>query len=76
MLLQAASEKREGMEKKLRAKLEEELKELRENSKVGDGGRRGSKSEDREDLLRKLSEGEEKVCKDFTISHHEFEYFN
>jgi len=62
--LQAASEKREAMEKKLRAKLEEELKELRENTQVG-GGRRGSKSEDsdRDELLQKISEAEEKIIR-------------
>ena len=54
-----ASEKREAMEKKLRAKLEEELKELRENP---DGTEKRSGG-DMEEFRRKLSEAEEKVNK-------------
>ena len=45
------------MEKKLRAKLEEELKELRENP---DGTEKRSGG-DMEEFRRKLSEAEEKV---------------
>ena len=56
--LQKASEKREAMEKKLRAKLEEELRELREDAQNGfaDANQRPT-----EDLRSKLSEAEEKV---------------
>ena len=58
--LQKASEKREAMEKKLRAKLEEELRELREDARNGfasvDANQRPT-----EDLRSKLSEAEEKV---------------
>ena len=56
--LQKASEKREAMEKKLRAKLEEELRELREaqNGLLSDGNQRPA-----EELRCKLSEAEEKV---------------
>ena len=56
--LQKASEKREAMEKKLRAKLEEELRELREaqNGLLSDGNQRPA-----EELRSKLSEAEEKV---------------
>ena len=60
--LQKASEKREAMEKKLRAKLEDELKELREAQKgniVDANLRPGDIS--LEELRRKLSESEEKV---------------
>ena len=59
--LQKASEKREAMEKKLRAKLEEELRELREiaqNGLLSDGNQRPA-----EELRSKLSEAEEKVRK-------------
>ena len=56
----SASEKREAMEKKLRAKLEDELKELREAQLGNPDGilRSGDSSEV---LGRKLSEAEEKV---------------
>lgn len=54
-----ASEKREAMEKKLRAKLEEELREFRESAIHG---RQGSgSSENVSDLKRKVNEAEEKV---------------
>jgi hypothetical protein len=55
---QAASEKREAMEAKLRAKLEEEVRDLREEG-GGHGG--GPDQQDTEGLLRKLSQAEEKV---------------
>ena len=58
--LQKASEKREAMEKKLRAKLEEELKELREAQK-GNGDANLRPGDSIEELRRKLSEAEEKV---------------
>lgn len=55
-----ASEKREAMEKKLRAKLEDELKEHRDALKGNvDPNQRSGDS--LEDLRRKLSESEEKV---------------
>jgi hypothetical protein len=60
---QAASEKREAMEAKLRAKLEEEVRDLREEG--GGGGGPGHAhhhhQQDTEGLLRKLSQAEEKV---------------
>jgi len=61
--LQAASEKREAMEKKLRAKLEDELKELRTAAEAAEGreGREGE--EDSDSLIRKLSEYEEKIIR-------------
>ena len=59
--LKAASEKREAMEKKLRAKLEEELKDLRAEKS---GGRLGSRDDTGMDELReKFSQAEEKVGK-------------
>lgn len=66
--LQKASEKREAMEKKLRAKLEEELKELRDAQKgnLADGHMRTGDSV--EDLRRKWSEAEEKVQSNFLIA--------
>lgn len=50
------------MEKKLRAKLEEELRELREvaQGSVDNAGQRSG--DNLNDLHRKLSEAEEKVC--------------
>ena len=64
--LQKASEKREAMEKKLRAKLEEELRELREDARNGfasvDANQRPT-----EDLRSKLSEAEEKVRIQHTV---------
>jgi hypothetical protein len=56
---QAASEKREAMEAKLRAKLEEEVRDLREEGGGGPG--HAHHQQDREGLLRKLSQAEEKV---------------
>lgn len=69
--LQKASEKREAMEKKLRAKLEDELKELREAQKpgaaTGDGNLKNGDSI--EELRRKLSEAEEKVsCQNIWVT--------
>jgi len=60
--LQAASEKREAMEKKLRAKLEEELKELRQEKESG-GNNRVDGDVDVEQLTRKLSACEEKIIR-------------
>ena len=64
--LQKASEKREAMEKKLRAKLEDELKELREAQKgnFGDANMRPG-DHSLQELRRKHSEAEEKVMNDF-----------
>jgi len=59
--LQAASEKREAMEKKLRAKLEDELKELRRENNGGNN--RSDENEDIEELLQKLSASEEKTIR-------------
>ena len=68
--LQAASEKREAMEKKLRAKLEEELADYRSKRRADSGGA-GSASaggagadsdgEGADELAIKLGEAEEKV---------------
>ena len=58
--LQKASEKREAMEKKLRAKLEDELKELRE-AQSGNSDANLRPGDSVEELRRKLSEAEEKV---------------
>ena len=62
---EAASEKREAMEKKLRAKLEEEVRELREEGGSAAHARLTSATaQDQQDfdtLLRKLSHAEEKV---------------
>ena len=58
--LQKASEKREAMEKKLRAKLEDELKELRE-AQTGSMDANLRPGDSIEELRRKLSEAEEKV---------------
>ena len=49
------------MEKKLRAKLEEELKELRTQQQNKEGRETSIEQEDTEALVRKLSEYEEKV---------------
>ncbi len=57
--LQAASERREAVEKKLRVKLEEELAEYRSRSH---GRNLDNCDEDLEDMAMKLSEAEEKVC--------------
>ncbi len=64
---QAASEKREAMEAKLRAKLEEEVRDLREEG--GPGHAHHHHQQDTEGLLRKLSQAEEKVPrpKDFVF---------
>ena len=70
--LQAASEKREAMEKKLRAKLEEELNDFRSKRRADNGaGGAGSAStggagadsdgEGADELAMKLGEAEEKV---------------
>ena len=58
--LQKASEKREAMEKKLRAKLEDELKELRA-AQTGSLDANLRPGDSIEELRRKLSEAEEKV---------------
>ena len=65
-LMQAASEKREAMEKKLRAKLEDEVKQLREEGGGTNTGNPASsiQDQDMEILLRKLSHSEEKVSKE------------
>jgi hypothetical protein len=56
----SASEKREAMEKKLRAKLEEEVREVRAER---DGGNVGFVAgvDNLEELRRKFREAEEKV---------------
>ena len=70
--LQAASEKREAMEKKLRAKLEEELNDFRSKRRADNGaagagsastGGAGADSdgEGADELAMKLGEAEEKV---------------
>jgi hypothetical protein len=60
--VQAASEKREAMEAKLRAKLEEEVRDLREEGGPGvPGHAHHHQQQDTEGLLRKLSQAEEKV---------------
>ena len=69
--LQAASEKREAMEKKLRAKLEEELNDFRSKRRADNGAGAGSAStggagadsdgEGADELAMKLGEAEEKV---------------
>ena len=59
---QAASEKREAMEKKLRAKLEDEVKELRAEQESREGKEKKEGEENAELLTRKLREYEEKVC--------------
>ena len=59
-----ASEKREAMEKKLRIKLEDELKELRAQQQGEEQGaqrRFPHGSETLEELRRKFAEAEEKV---------------
>ena len=69
--LQAASEKREAMEKKLRAKLEEELNDYRSKRRADSGagsaaaGGAGADSdgEGADELAIKLGEAEEKVNK-------------
>ena len=57
------------MEKKLRMKLEDELREMREQQQleggVGGGGGRGIDDAEFEDIRRKFSEAEEKVGSDF-----------
>ena len=64
---QAASEKREGMEKKLRAKLEEELAEYRQLQKRRLSAAGGIEAfptgsmEQLDELRRKFSEAEERV---------------
>jgi hypothetical protein len=60
---QAASEKREAMEAKLRAKLEEEVRDLREEGGGGPGHAHHHHQQDTEGLLRKLSQAEEKVSR-------------
>ena len=64
-IFQAASEKREAMEKKLRAKLEDELKDLRQEKESGINNRADGDI-DIEQVTRKLSVCEEKVT-DFQI---------
>merc|ERR1719351_604332 len=64
--LQAASEKREAMEKKLRIKLEDELKELRAQQQGEEQGaqrRFPHSSESLEELRRKSAEAEEKIIR-------------
>lgn len=60
--LQAASEKREAMEKKLRAKLEDELKDLRHEKESGTNNR-NDKDIDIDQVTRKLSACEEKIIR-------------
>ena len=63
-----ASEKREAMEKKLRIKLEDELKELRAQQQGEEQGaqrRFPQSSETLEELRRKFAEAEERVRIDF-----------
>jgi len=60
--LQAASEKREAMEKKLRAKLEDELKDLRQEKESGINNRADGDI-DIEQVTRKLSACEEKIIR-------------
>ena len=58
----SASEKREAMEKKLRAKLEEEVRELRAEQKEGfKGNLLPTGAENLDELRRKMRESEEKV---------------
>jgi hypothetical protein len=63
--LQAASEKREAMEQRLRAKLEEQLREYREREANGgsapQSANRNRSAEAFEEFRIKLSEAEEKV---------------
>ena len=61
IFFQAASEKRELMEKKLRAKLEEELNILRHGEENSSSNVREN-GENTEQLRQKLSLFEEKVC--------------
>ena len=58
--LQKASEKREAMEKKLRAKLEDELMELRQ-AQTGNSDPNLRPGDSIEEFRRKLSDAEEKV---------------
>ena len=58
--MQKASEKREAMEKKLRAKLEDELMELRQ-AQTGNTDPNLRPGDSIEEFRRKLSEAEEKV---------------
>ena len=58
--LQKASEKREAMEKKLRAKLEDELMELRQ-AQTGNTDPNLRPGDSIEEFRRKLSDAEEKV---------------
>jgi len=60
--LQAASEKREAMEKKLRAKLEDELKDLRQEKESGTNNRNDG-DVDIDQVKRKLSAYEEKIIR-------------
>eukprot|EP00090_Calanus_glacialis_P023332 TRINITY_DN3598_c0_g1_i1.p1 TRINITY_DN3598_c0_g1~~TRINITY_DN3598_c0_g1_i1.p1 ORF type:complete len:1094 (-),score=184.02 TRINITY_DN3598_c0_g1_i1:874-4155(-) len=60
--LQAASEKREAMEKKLRAKLEDELKDFRQEKESGTNNRNDGDI-DIEQVTRKLSACEEKIIR-------------
>lgn len=59
--LQVASEKREAMEKKLRAKLEEEVRELREEGE--ESSSTTAQHLDRDNIHRKLSQAEEKILR-------------
>ncbi|TRY75585.1 hypothetical protein TCAL_13347 [Tigriopus californicus] len=61
--LQAASEKREAMEKKLRAKLEDELREYREAERLNERRFTNLGDQDVEDLNIKLSQAEEKIIR-------------
>ena len=65
--LQKTSEKREAMDKKLRAKLEDELKELREARNVDSHlvSNQRMSGDSPEELHRKFSEAEEKVSNHF-----------
>ena len=62
----SASEKREAMEKKLRVKLEEELRELRAEQREGGNGEQRNfpgSGDSLDELRRKFRESEEKVSK-------------
>ena len=64
--LQKASEKREAMEKKLRAKLEDELMEFRQ-AQTGNTDPNLRPGDSIEEFRRKLSEAEEKVFKGVSV---------
>ena len=64
-LLQTASEKRELMEKKLRAKLEIEVKELRQGNEMSHSDNTADNHENFEQLRAQMNNYEEKVRRYF-----------